>query len=95
MNPIPEDKNTQYGYWMPTVIFEKKSDFNRDKLLKIFKEKNIDGRVFFYPLSSLPMFDEKKENQISYNIFERGINLPSYHDMKIDNIKTIFKLIIS
>lgn len=93
MNPIPNEENTQYGYWMPTVVFEKKLNFDRNKLLSIFKENNIDGRVFFYPLSSLPMFDEKKENQISYNIFERGVNLPSYHELKIVDIHTVLNII--
>lgn len=95
MNPIPEESNTQYGYWMPTVIFDKKLNYHRKKLLEKFKESNIDGRVFFYPLSSLPMFEEKKENSMSYDIFERGINLPSYHDLhnyEIQSIANIIKL---
>lgn len=95
MNPIPEESNTQYGYWMPTVIFDKKLNYHRKKLLEKFKENNIDGRVFFYPLSSLPMFEEKRENSISYDIFERGINLPSYHDLhnyEIQSIADIIKL---
>jgi perosamine synthetase len=95
MNPIPTDENTQYGYWMPTVIFDKKLNYDRKELLEKFKENNIDGRVFFYPLSSLPMFQEKKENSISYDIFERGVNLPSYHDLhnyEIQSIANIIKL---
>lgn len=93
MNPIPEDKNTQYGYWMPTVIFDKKLNFDRKKLLKIFKQNNIDGRVFFYPLSSLPMFEEKLENKVSYCIFERAINLPSYHEITIEDLNFISQIL--
>jgi perosamine synthetase len=89
MNPIPEDKNTQYGYWMPTAIFDKKLNFNREILLDKFKDNNIDGRVFFYPLSSLPMFEEKNQNVVSYDIFERGVNLPSYHEIDEDSISKI------
>lgn len=93
MNPIPTEDNTQYGYWMPTIVFDKKIALDRDKLLTLFKEHNIDGRVFFYPLSSLPMFQEKRDNNVSYDIFERAINLPSYHDIDIEDIKNINKLI--
>lgn len=95
MNPIHKEKDTQYGYWMPTIIFDKKLNFDREKLLKIFKQNNIDGRVFFYPLSSLPMFEDKSENKISYDIFERGINLPSYHEMINENIKKIIGIILN
>ena len=64
MNQIPKDKNTQYGYWMPTAIFDKKIKFDREKLIRKFKSNNIDVRVFFYPLSSLTIF--KKKNLIKY-----------------------------
>ncbi len=94
-NPIPKEENTRYGYWMPTVIFDKKLNFDREKLLELFKKNNIDGRVFFYPLSSLPMFEEKKENIVSYDIFERGINLPSYHEIELKQIEKIIIIIQS
>lgn len=89
MNPIPNGQDTQYGYWMPTVVFDKKIALDRNKLLTVFKEHNIDGRVFFYPLSSLPMFEENRKNTVSYDIFERAINLPSYHDLIRNNIKEV------
>lgn len=93
MNPIPEETATQYGYWMPTLVFDKTLNFDRDKLLKVFKENNIDGRVFFYPLSSLPMFKEIRSNVISYDIFERAINLPSYNDITIAEIERVVNCI--
>ena len=77
LNPeLPDTKNT---YWMPTAIFDKSVSFNRDALFAYMKENNVDSRPFFYPLSSLPMFDAKKENIVSYDIYERGINMPSHH----------------
>jgi perosamine synthetase len=42
---------------------------------------DIDGRVFFWPLSMLPMFRTKPENTVSYDLYERAVNLPSYHDI--------------
>lgn len=77
----PEYQGTQNGYWMPTVVVNDNVPFDRQALLDIFKENNIDGRVFFWPLSSLPMFDERKQNATSYGLFNRAINLPSYHDL--------------
>jgi perosamine synthetase len=93
MNPVPNLVDTQYGYWMPTIVFDKKLNIERETLLSAFKDNNIDGRVFFYPLSSLPMFEEKQENIISYAIFERAINLPSYHEMTIDDITQVVSII--
>ena len=47
--------------------------------------ENADARVFFWPLSSLPMFSPVNANVNAWDIPKRAINLPSYHDiMKID-----------
>ncbi len=77
----PEPENTKNGYWMPTIIVDEGINFNRDDVLEKFNQENIDARVFFWPLSSLPMFKKIKENYNSYSLNMRGINLPSYHDL--------------
>lgn len=79
MNPEPE--GTVNGYWMPTVVVDESVPFDREILLEAFKTANIDGRVFFWPLSSMPMFESEPANKISHNIYARAINLPSYHDL--------------
>jgi perosamine synthetase len=77
----PEPLGTQNGYWMPSIVVDEGVKFDREKLLATFKADNIDGRVFFWPLSMLPMFDRKPENIVSYGLYERAINLPTYHDL--------------
>ncbi len=77
----PEPAGTTNGYWMPTLVAESGVEFDRDKLLKAFKSENIDGRVFFWPLSMLPMFKRCPKNIVSYDVYQRSINLPSYHDI--------------
>ncbi len=89
----PEEEGTVNGYWMPTVVFERPGRFDRDELLRLFAGNSIDARVFFYPLSSLPMFQTCSENEVSYNIFERAINLPSYHDITNNEIERVVKTI--
>ena len=79
MNPEPE--GTQNGFWMPTIVVDAGVAFARDALLSAFKADNIDGRVFFWPLSMLPMFERKPEHGVSYGLYERSINLPTYHDL--------------
>lgn len=77
----PEKPGTINGYWMPTAVFAHETGVTRERLLELFKAENIDGRVFFHPLSSLPMFQPKRTNRNSYDIPVRAINLPSYHDL--------------
>ena len=85
----PEKLGTVNGYWMPTVVFPEKFGVTRDRLLEIFVAENIDGRVFFHPLSSLPMFAKVLGNTNSYSIPRRAINLPSYHDVVAEELDRV------
>jgi perosamine synthetase len=77
----PQRPGTEIGAWMPTVVFEEETGVSCEKLQSAFFAKNIDARVFFHPLSSLPMFDRSDNNHWAYAIPPRAINLPSYHDI--------------
>jgi perosamine synthetase len=79
MNSEPAD--TINGAWMPTVVFDAKTTIERDLLQATFARENIDARVFFWPLSSLGIFQSVAENKNAYQIPNRAINLPSYHDI--------------
>lgn len=89
----PEQFDTKNSYWLPTLVFDKSLNFDREAFFSICKKNNIDSRPFFFPLSSLPMFETKNENSVAYDIYERGINLPSYHDMIKEETITITKII--
>lgn len=89
----PEPPYTKNSFWLPTVIFDESFGIDRQKLIDFFKEKNIDIRPFFYPASSLPMFEKNEKNKIAYGIYSRGINLPSYHDITDDEMSYVCELL--
>jgi len=90
----PEKEGTTNGYWMPTLVFAPETGVTRDQLLDAFHAEGIDGRSFFHPLSSLPMFGERRENVHSYEISPRGINLPSYHDLTSDELDRVVTVVL-
>lgn len=77
----PEAPGTVNGYWMPTIVVDDEAHFDRARLVAEFQASNIDARVFFWPLSMLPMLSQRPENRVSYGLYQRAINLPSYHDL--------------
>lgn len=79
LNPEPE--GTVNSYWMPTVVFSSDRGVLREDLQAAFADENIDARVFFHPLSGLPMFTPQPHNRHAWDIPTRAINLPSFHDM--------------
>ena len=91
----PEPAGTINGYWMPTAVVDRGVSFNRDTLLAAFKADNIDGRVFFWPLSLSPMFEPSQANGISYSTYPRAINLPSYHDIDDNALARVVRCVES
>lgn len=85
----PEPSNTKNSFWLPTIIFDKSLNIDRDKLINYFKQKKVDIRPFFYPISSMPMFEKNEKNIGAYDIYKRGINLPSYNDITDEEIKYV------
>lgn len=93
----PEKPDIINGAWMPTAVLNPRLGVDRSKLLAAFSAANIDARVFFWPLSSLPFFKAKPENHHAWSIPERAINLPSYHDITsgaIARVSTVLKRLV-
>lgn len=76
-----EPAGTQNGYWMPTIVVAEGVPFERDALLESFSEDDIDGRVFFWPLSETPPFAGAARQMVAASLSPRALNLPSYHDL--------------
>tara|TARA_B100000780_G_C21126823_1_gene457584 strand:- start:4735 stop:5853 length:1119 start_codon:yes stop_codon:yes gene_type:complete len=88
-----EQPGCTIGCWMPTVVFSSQTQITRELLLNEFKLASIDARVFFWPLSYLPMFEAQPENLYAYDIPTRAINLPSYHDITDLEIEMVTSVI--
>lgn len=93
MNYEPE--NTVNGAWMPTVVFDPRCGISRTVLETAFARENADARVFFWPLSSLPMFAPVPQNAIARSLSERAFNLPSYHDISTDDLMRVISVVHS
>jgi perosamine synthetase len=78
-----EPSGTKNSYWMVTAIFNPKLGLFKESVIQKLKEKGIDSRPFFYPLSSQPAYDSfdsarvaRTRNTVSYRISPYGLNLP-------------------
>ena len=84
-----EEDNTTVGAWIPNAVFADRLGVTRDALQSAFEAENIDARVFFWPLSSLPAFGGNTPAAVASSIASRAINLPSFHDitaLEIDRV---------
>ncbi len=76
-----ERPDTRNIYWMSSIVLNNSIKFSRDEFMGKLKERNIDSRPMFYPMSSFPMFEScESKNPVAYSVPLRGINLPSGHE---------------
>lgn len=82
--------------WITCVLIPGVTRLQRDSLISDLYEAGIDTRPFFYPLSTLPMY-ESSTGVVSADLSARGINLPTYPGISSSEIEyisnTLLKLI--
>ena len=76
--PVEHD-NVKNVYWMYSVLVEDSFPMDRDALRSALKEKGIDTRDFFYPLSSQPVGQvfANGSYSVAEDVSTRGMYLPS------------------
>jgi len=92
MNPEPE--GTHIGAWMPTVVVDGQSGVMANGMLEQFVHANIDARPFFAPLSTLPWMPPNATGANAQSVYERAVNLPSFHDMTNDQIARVSDVVL-
>ena len=75
-------------YWMVTVLTDPALGITKETLIPLLRERGVDVRPFFYPLSALPAYrghpsaeGAQARSPVAYDIAPRGVNLPSGYNM--------------
>ena len=79
-------------YWMICFEILGYNEEKRDNLMRYLKEKGIDSRPYFYPISDMPMY-EKQDTPITHKVYQRGLNLPSFFDLDREEVEYICNVI--
>lgn len=75
-----ESENTTHSYWMCSILLD--DAVKRDPIRKYLKENNIETRPFFFPAHTMPHCKQDISLPIAEAISRKGINLPSYPELK-------------
>ena len=91
-----EPQGTLNSYWMVTVIPDASFGMDKFALMDAFRERKIDTRPFFSPLSSLPAFADRPESSahmpdqpVGEFIAKSGVNLPSGYHMTEELVRRV------
>ncbi|HET7802746.1 MAG TPA: DegT/DnrJ/EryC1/StrS family aminotransferase [Pseudolabrys sp.] len=72
------------SYWMTTVLLDAALGIKKETLVPRLRQRGVDVRPFFYPLSAIPAFRDspeaakaQKANTVAYSVSPYALNLPS------------------
>ena len=95
-----EPSGTKNSYWMVTAIFDPEFGLKKEDIMRMMKEKEIDLRPFFYPLSSEPAYNTltqakkaRRRNKVAYRISPYGVNLPCGMNMTYRHVKYVCNIV--
>jgi perosamine synthetase len=91
-----EGTHTKNTYWMVTALFSPDLGLPKEALIEALRQRNIDSRPFFYPLSSLPAYRNlggaerwRAQNPVAYAISPWGVNLPSGFNLREADVERV------
>jgi len=81
-------------YWMVSAVLDERLELSRDELCLRLRERGVDTRPFFVPMSALPHLSgyrkvgvERETCPVSERLSRRGFNLPSGAGLERDEIE--------
>jgi perosamine synthetase len=81
-----------HTFWMITIMVDDVE--NRDKLRDYLKKNGVDTRPGFYPVHKMPMYSNSEQHcPVAERLGARGINLPSYPELEMNDVEYISKQI--
>jgi perosamine synthetase len=73
------------AYWMICVEIDDLDEARRERLMVALRERGVDSRPYFYPVSDMPMYPSC-DTPVAHRIARSGLNLPSYVDLTHDDV---------
>jgi perosamine synthetase len=93
----PEKDWARNVYWMTSAVLDENLPINRDDLMALLAEAGIETRPFFFPMHTLPMYQDAASD-LSFPVADRlsknGLNLPSFAALSNENVDYVCNQII-
>lgn len=81
-------------YWMTTLVLDEGAKVSRDEMIRDLKEKNVDTRPLFPPISSYSFWPRQQDPKpVAERLGRQGINLPSGVRLKREEVEYVGRCI--
>ncbi|MGV8815428.1 MAG: DegT/DnrJ/EryC1/StrS family aminotransferase [Gelidibacter sp.] len=82
------------AYWLICLENKKWNWETREKFMTELKKRDVDSRPFFYPMSQMPYLKDVNHTPVTDRVYQQGINLPTYYDLKEEQVKFVCDVLI-
>lgn len=91
INFLEENKNNFSNFWLTTIVINEKSKVKNEDIRLYLESLNIESRPLWKPMHLQPVFNSCKSytNNISEDLFKRGLCLPSGTNMSDEEINKV------
>jgi perosamine synthetase len=88
------EKWAENAYWLICLENKNWNWDTREKFMIELKKRGVDSRPFFYPMSQMPYLKDVNNTPVTDRVYQQGINLPTYYDLKEEQVKFVCDVII-
>ena len=76
------------AYWMVCIEIDELDEPLRRDLMARLRERGVDSRPYFYPMSDMPMYT-RADTPVAHRLSQIGLNLPSYTDLTRQEVDSV------
>ena len=89
----PEMPWAKHVYWMYPILIEDEFGLTKDELIERMSELGIETKPFFYPLHSMPPYNEGESFPVAEELSRKGICLPCSVKLSEQDIESVAQAI--
>tara|TARA_B100000123_G_C25725980_1_gene426952 strand:- start:34 stop:1164 length:1131 start_codon:yes stop_codon:yes gene_type:complete len=88
---LEENENNFSNFWLTTIVIDEKSKLKNNDIRLYLESLNIESRPLWKPMHLQPVFSSCKSytNNISEDLYQRGLCLPSGTNMSDEDINKV------
>ena len=85
------EKDCVNSFWMVSILMKNEKD--RDNIREYLKAQGVETRPLFSPIHKMGTFKSNETFPIAESLTTKGLNLPSYPDLKEEDIFSISEIV--
>ena len=91
----PCQPGTRPVNWITCALLEGAGRAERDAVLARLRERGVDSRPFFHPMSALPMYATAQKFPVAADLSARGFNLPTYPGLSDGDVERVSHALVA